>query len=102
MKRLLVPLAAGMAALYVVLALGAVGCPFLHDQSPASHHHTQSHVHSALCAWACQVNPTVATVSSAPTVTMLAVVSSAGLFEPTLVADDAATVSPSRAPPRFL
>ena len=60
MKRLIVPLAFAMVALYAALAIGAANCLVLHSEQPRAHHHTQSHVtHSALCAWACQVNPTV-------------------------------------------
>ncbi len=102
MKRLVAPLAVGLAALYLVLAMGAAGCLFLHGE-PSAHHHNPSHVtHSALCAWACQVNPTVATVSSAPSATILAFVSLSGLSGPTFMAHAAAAVSLARAPPRSL
>lgn len=60
MKRLIVPLALAMVVLYAALAVGAANCLVLHAEQPQAHHHSQSHVaHSALCAWACQLNPTV-------------------------------------------
>ena len=100
MKRLIAPFAVGMAVLYLALAMGAAGCLFLHDQPTAAHHHNQSQAtHSALCVWACQVNPTVATVSGTPSITILAVISLTGLFAPALVARDVSAASPSRAPP---
>lgn len=68
MRRVLVPVALGMAALYLALAVGAAGClltPF--EQPDPAHHHQKSHVsHSALCAWACQANPTLSALVEAP------------------------------------
>jgi hypothetical protein len=49
-----------MVVLYAALAIGAANCLVLHAEQPPAHHHSQSHLaHSALCAWACQINPTV-------------------------------------------
>lgn len=60
MRRFLAPLALGMVALYLTLAVGAAGCLFDPVQSSVPAHHHHSHVtHSAFCAWACQANPTV-------------------------------------------
>ena len=60
MKRWIAPLAIGMVVLYAALAVGAATCLVVHAEQPQTHHHSQSHVaHSALCVWACQINPTV-------------------------------------------
>ena len=75
MKRPLVPLAIAMLALYAALAIGAANCLVLHAEQPQAHHHSQSHVtHSALCAWACQINPTVIVPAPVPLVALSTVV----------------------------
>jgi hypothetical protein len=71
MKRLFVALSLGMAVLYLVLAVAAAGClaPNATPESHPGHHHQNhaSHVaHSAVCAWACQANPTVGAIMDAP------------------------------------
>lgn len=100
MNRRLVPLAIGMALLYAALAIGAANCLVLHAAQPPSHHHSQSHVaHSALCAWACQINPTVIIATPVPLVAVSTVV--ARLTLPDSVTCTAFPCSPvsSRAPP---
>ena len=76
MKRWIVPFTIAMVVLYAALAIGAAGCLFLHAAQPSpAHHHSQSHVaHSALCAWACQVNPTVTVHTAIPLAALFAVV----------------------------
>jgi|SRR5690349_13413714 hypothetical protein len=75
MKRWIAPLAIGMVVLYAALAIGAATCLVLHAEQPQTHHHSQSHVaHSALCAWACQINPTVIIASPVPLVAVSTIV----------------------------
>ena len=100
MKRLIAPLAIGMVLLYAALAIGAANCLVLHAEQPPPHHHSHSHVtHSALCAWACQVNPTVAVLAAAPPVIVSTVVTR--LSHRNLRVGTAVLASPptSRAPP---
>ena len=66
MRRVPAPVAFGMAALYLALAIGAAGCPFMHvEQTDTAHHQTSHGPHSAFCAWACQANPTVSALVEA-------------------------------------
>jgi len=103
-RRWIAPLAVTMVALYVVLAVGATTC-LLSPSEPTTprHHHSQSHVaHSAFCAWACQVNPTVGILAMAPSISLAAVVSLSSLFAPVVITEHAAIASSSRAPPLFV
>jgi hypothetical protein len=100
MKRRLVPLAIAMVVLYAALAIGAGNCLVLHAEQPQAHHHSQSHVtHSALCAWACQINPTVILAAPVPLGAVSTVVARLSHIDPT--AGTALFTSPltSRAPP---
>jgi hypothetical protein len=75
MKRWIAPLAIGIVVLYAALAIGAANCLALHAEQPPAHHHSHSHVaHSALCAWACQINPTVTVPAAVPLVALSSVV----------------------------
>jgi hypothetical protein len=77
MKRGIAPLAIGIVVLYAALAIGAGNCLVLHAEQPPAHHHHDSHVtHSALCAWACQVNPTVTVPAALPLAAVAIVVGS--------------------------
>jgi hypothetical protein len=102
MKRWIAPLAVGMVVLYAVLAMGAANCLVLHAEQPPYHQHSQSHVaHSALCAWACQINPTVIVATTVPLVALSTVV--ARLCSTDSLTDTALFTSlfSSRAPPLF-
>ncbi|MDF2458789.1 MAG: uncharacterized protein K0S79_1205 [Nitrospira sp.] len=69
MKRCFAALAIWMIVLYAALAIGAANCLVLHADLPTAHHHSHSHVaHSPLCAWACQVSPSVAVAAAVPVV----------------------------------
>ena len=100
MKRCVPALAIGMAVLYAVLAIGAANCLVLHAEQPQTHHHSQSHVtHSALCAWACQINPTVMMAAPIPPAAISTVVTK---FCPLNLASHTALLASlltSRAPP---
>ena len=77
MKRWMGPLAIAIVTLYAALAIGAANCLVLHAEEPAAHHHNNSHsdvAHSALCAWACQINPTVTVPAAVPLVALSSVV----------------------------
>ena len=100
MKRLIAPLAVGMVTIYAALAIGAANCLVLLGEQPPAHHNGHSQdAHSALCAWACQINPTVIVSRPVPLVATSTVVATLSL------ADSAASTaflwSPfsSRAPP---
>ena len=101
MKRRLAPLALGMVILYAVLAVGAANCLVLHAEQPQTHHQSQSHsAHSALCAWACQINPSVVLPASVPLMAVTA--ASVRLHHSRYCRPFSFTtaVSSSRAPPR--
>ena len=69
MRRALVPVAFGMAALYMALAILAASCLFTHvGQADTAHHQQQTPhgPHSAFCAWLCQANPAVSDLIEAP------------------------------------
>ena len=102
MKRLMAPLAVGMTALYLALAIGTAGCLFLHAERPgASHHQSSSHpAHSALCVWVCQANPTVAIVDDPPPSVILQLAVLLLLLSPSLTQRLLLSLSDSRAPPR--
>lgn len=100
MRRSLVPLAIGMALLYAALAIGAANCLVLHAAQPPSHHHSQSHMaHSALCAWACQINPTVIVATPVQLVAVSAVVARLSYLDTTAGTARHAFLLTSRAPP---
>jgi hypothetical protein len=100
MKRWIAPLAIGMVLLYAALAIGAANCLILHAEQPPAHHHSQSHLaHSALCAWACQINPTVAVPAAVPLVAVATVVARLRQTDSTLHPTFLPSESPSRAPP---
>ena len=100
MKGRLVPLAFGMVVLYAALAVGAASCLVLHVEQPQPHHHSQSHVaHSALCAWACQINPTVILPTPIPLVSVSTVVEKLCHAEPTTGITLVTSLLTSRAPP---
>jgi hypothetical protein len=102
MKRLLVPMAVAMTGLYLLLAIAAAGCLSLHAaSSTTAHHHTTSHVtHSALCAWACQANPTAAGLSVVPTQVLFALLLLLPLLITVFTTCVSCSLSLSRAPPR--
>ena len=104
MKRWFAPFVVGMVLLYSVLALGAAGCPFmpLMPRAAQEHdHHTPSHAeHSTLCAWACQVNPTVSLPTAAPVLAGFILVAMQRLVTAPSQARLFSPVSRSRAPPQ--
>ena len=60
MRKGFVPFALAIAALYLTLSVIAVTCLFAHEsRSGSAHHHAGGAMHSPLCAWACDANPTV-------------------------------------------
>jgi hypothetical protein len=100
MKRRIAPLAIGMVVLYAALAIGASNCLVLHAEQPPAHHHSHSHVtHSALCAWACQMNPTVSVPATAPLVAVSTVVARLRRTDFTIHTLSPTSEAPSRAPP---
>lgn len=100
MKRLIPPFAIAMVMLYAALAIGAANCLVLHAEQPQGHHHSQSHVaHSALCAWACQVNPTVMVAAPIPVATTSTLVARLSLLNQTVSTARFASLFTSRAPP---
>ena len=100
MNRLIAPAAIGMVLLYAALAIGAANCLVLHADQPPSHHHSQSHVaHSALCAWACQLNPTVIVPTAVPLVAVSAVAARLHLAEAAAGSAFLRSLHASRAPP---
>jgi hypothetical protein len=100
MKRWIAPLAIGMVLLYAALAIGAANCLILHAEQPPAHHHSQSHLaHSALCAWACQINPTVTVPAAVPLVAVATVVARLRQTDSTVRPMFLPSESPSRAPP---
>lgn len=101
MKRWFAPLVVGMVVIYAALALSAAGCLFLQREETGHVHHSASHAgHSVLCAWACQVNPTVSLQAAVPILACFIVVTrqrSASAVPQSLLIT---TVSRSRAPPQ--
>ena len=100
MKCLIAPVAIGMILLYAALSIGAANCLVLHAEQPPSHHHSQSHVaHSALCAWACQINPTVIVPTAVPLVAVSAVAARLNLADAVGGTAFLRSLFSSRAPP---
>jgi hypothetical protein len=100
MKRLIAPLAIGLVGLYAALAIGAANCLVLHDEQPPAHHHSHSHVaHSSLCAWACQINPTVAVPAAVPLIAVSTVVARRHLVDSAASSAFPNLLFSSRAPP---
>jgi hypothetical protein len=101
MKRWIAPLAIGMVLLYASLAIGAANCLILHAEQPAAHHHnSHSHVaHSALCAWACQINPAVTVPAAVPVVAVTIVITRLSLSDSTAGTAFPCSLFSSRAPP---
>lgn len=100
MKRWFPPFVIGMALLYTVLAVSAAGCLVMQTVEPGHAHHTPSHAaHSTLCAWACQVNPTVSIHAAAPLLASLVLVAIQRLASTAPPFHLIITVSHSRAPP---
>ena len=102
MKRILVPLAIGLATVYLALAVGAAGCLFEQPEPSAAHHHHQkSHVaHSAFCAWACQANPTVSESGDTPLALVFHLVALLIFVRTSVPLHLATHAAHSRAPPR--
>lgn len=100
MKRGFVTVAATVVLVYVVLVFGAAGCLFVQPHEPHHAHEGASHTtHSMLCAWLCQVNPTVSLHAAAPLLTgvvLMVVQRLIRVIPQTLLI---VTVSRSRAPP---
>lgn len=101
MKRWIAPLTIGMVVLYAALAIGAANCLVLHAEQPPAHHHSHSHVaHSALCAWACQINPTVTVPAAVPLIALSSVVARLRRIDSTIRTLLSTSEALSRAPPR--
>jgi hypothetical protein len=101
MKRAFAPLALGMVALYLTLAVGAAGCLFqLPGHGVPAHHHHHSHVaHSAFCAWACQANPTISVLVDNPAAVILPFVALLVLVRTSLTTRITVPLAHPRAPP---
>jgi hypothetical protein len=90
-----------MIALYAALAIGAANCLILHAEQPPDHHHSHSHMaHSALCAWACQINPTVTVPAAVPVVAAATVMTRLPQTDSPVRILSPISESASRAPPR--
>lgn len=101
MKRWFAPFAVGVALLYAALAVSAAGCLVMQTEEPGHAHHTPSHAaHSTLCAWVCQVNPTVSIQTVAPLLAFFAVVAMQRLVGTAPQFHFISAVSRSRAPPQ--
>jgi hypothetical protein len=101
MRRWFAPCALGMVLLYAALALGAAGCLFMPKEEHEHDHHAPTHAgHSTLCAWACQVNPTVSLHAAAPILTTVLLVMTLRLVSAVPQFFLTITVSRSRAPPQ--
>jgi hypothetical protein len=102
MRRVLVPLALGMAAVYLALAVGVAGCLFTHVEQPDTGHHQTSHgPHSAFCAWACQANPAVSTLVEVPHTAVFQVVALLTLIRVSRTRHLILRAAHPRAPPSF-
>lgn len=103
MKRGLATVAVAVVLVYVVLVFGSAGCIFVQLHEPHHTHESGSHAtHSMLCAWLCQVNPTVSLHAAVPLlagVILMAIQRLVRVIPQTLLIT---TVSRSRAPPSFI
>jgi len=101
MKRWFAPFVVGMVLLYAALAVSAVGCLVLQTEEPGHAHHAPSHAaHSTLCAWVCQVNPTVSIHAVAPLFALFVFIAVLRLVSATVQLPLISAVSHSRAPPQ--
>jgi hypothetical protein len=101
MKRRLVLLAIPVVILYAALAIGAANCLVLHAEQTQAHHHSHSHVtHSALCAWACQINPPAMVSAPIPLIALSAVVARVSQIDSSAGPALVSFQFTSRAPPR--
>jgi hypothetical protein len=80
-KHLLTPIAAGLTAIYLALAVQAAVCLFAHAASQVGghHHHPDKAAHSVLCVWACQANSEPSLASMPPVIPLLLL---GGMFVP--------------------
>lgn len=104
MKRWVLPLALATTLVYLTLSVGAAACLFSHQStsqhpSRSTHHHSDSVVHAALCAWACHANPTVDLPSLAPQAETLRVMAWLVLVATGLSSLVSRRSAQSRAPP---
>ena len=100
MRKAFVPLAMTLATLYLALSVGAVTCLFAHEsESRSSHHHTDGATQSSLCAWACDLNPTVDLPAPTPQTQSLHLVSMLPLVESSVSHLLSQQSAQSRAPP---
>lgn len=101
MKRWFAPFVVGMVLLYAALAVSAAGCLILQTEGPGHAHHTPSHAaHSTLCAWVCQVNPTVSIHTAVPLLAFFVVIAMQRLVGTVPLLHFISAVSRSRAPPQ--
>ena len=99
MKRWFAPFVVGMALLYAALAVSAAGCLVLQAEESGHAHHTHA-AHSTLCAWVCQVNPTVSIQAAVPLLAFFLVVAMQRLVVAASQLHSISAVSRSRAPPQ--
>lgn len=101
MKRWFAPFVVGMILLYAALAVSAAGCLVMQTEESGHAHHTPSHTaHSTLCAWICQVNPTVSIQAAAPLLAFFVLVAMQRLVGAAPQASLIPAISRSRAPPQ--
>ncbi len=101
MKRWFAPFVAGMVLLYAALAVSAAGCLVMQTEESGHAHHTPSHAaHSSLCAWICQINPTVSLHAAAPLLAFFVLVATQRLVGAAPQLHFISAVSRSRAPPQ--
>ena len=101
MRKCFAPTALLLATLYLTLSVGAMACLFAHEStSRSSHHHTGGTTQSSLCAWACDVNPTVDLHPPTPQTQPLRLVSMLPLVESSVSSFLSQQSAQPRAPPR--
>lgn len=92
-----------LVALYLLFGgLSAVCVATADAAAPSHHHHSHQGMahHSGLCAWACQVSPASAVLSSAPRLPSLGLAVSSAPTVGVLASTVSFVFIPSRAPPR--
>jgi hypothetical protein len=100
MKRGFATVAIAVLLVYVVLVFGAAGCLFVQLHGLHHAHESGSHAaHSMLCAWLCQVNPTVSLHAAAPLLAGVILTAIQRLIRVIPQSSLIVTVSRSRAPP---